>query len=122
MQSFKSIDCVERDTGRSWTVEDPTDFGLVAPGQPGQTSRQGLVELTDGESRHALIKEKDFLEVVEGICNFIDDGANTLPGLLPGTGVDGIFGWLGKLLDGLFDFFDIFGNGLFDGRIIYRPA
>ena len=123
---FKSIDCIQRDGDKVWIVEDTTDFELVGPAQPTKTSRQGLVELTGSDGENGLIKEDDLMEVVDGICKFIDDGAGTLPGLLPGIipggGIDGIFGWLGRLLDGLFDFFDVFGNGVFKGRTVYHQV
>lgn len=117
---FKSIDCIERDAREGWYVKDTTDFGLVGNASSDSYVLSGLVEMKDGRGASKLVDKSDLFDVVEGICKFIDDGAGSLPGLLPERPVDGIFGWLGRLLDGLFDFFDIFRNGLLPGKSLYE--
>ena len=124
---FKSIDCIRDDAEKIWDVRDDTDFDLISDtgrtvANPQSYKRSGLVELVDPEHQARLIQKKDLFDVVEGICKFIDDGSDSLPGLLPGRAVDGIFGWLGRLLDGLFDFFDIFNNGLLKNKPLYFPS
>lgn len=117
---FKSIDCIERDAREGWYVKDTTDFGLVGNASSDSYILSGLVEMKDPTGASKLIDKMDLFDVVEGICKFVDDGAGSLPGLLPSNPVDGIFGWLGKLLDGLFDFFDIFHNGLLAGKSVFE--
>ena len=116
---FKSIDCLQKDAEKLWEVRDDTNFDLISTVRGGGYTRSGLVELVNSEAQVRLIQKKDLFEVIDGICKFIDDGAGSLPGLLPSKPVDGIFGWLGRLLDGLFDFFDIFNNGLLKNRRLY---
>ena len=119
---FKSIDCIQRDASKSWDIRDTTNFDLISSIAESSYRRNGLVELTDANSNARLIEKKDLFDVIDGICKFIDDGAGSLPGLLPSKPVDGIFGWLGRLLDGLFDFFDIFNNGVLRNKPTFVQA
>jgi hypothetical protein len=117
---FKSVECIKRDAREAWYVRDDTDFTNVGNASSEMYIMTGLVEMETMYGEAKLVEERDLLDIVNGICKFIDDGAGTLPGLLPTNPVDGIFGWLGRLLDGLFDFIDIFKNGMFSGRTLYE--
>jgi len=119
---FRSIDCIQREGEKIWEVRDTTDFDLISDATKGSYKAKDMVELSDGKLNTRLVKKKDLFDVVGGICKFIDDGAGSLPGLLPTKPVDGIFGWLGRLLDGLFDFFDIFNNGVLRSKPVYFEA
>ena len=117
-----SIDCVKQPSIGLWVL-DPTNFTLIGgPASNRTLYKSGLKRLVNRDGEVKYIDKQDIMSVIADICKFIDDGVGTIPGLLPDRGVDGIFGWLGRFIDGLFDFFDIFNNNIFLPSQLYTPS
>ena len=115
-----SIDCIKEPTIGRWVL-DPTNFSLIGANASGAPAlfKPELKRLVSREGETRYIDRQNVMSIIEDICKFIDDGAGTIPGLLPDRDVDGIFGWIGRFIDGLFDFFDIFNNGMIPASQLY---
>ena len=115
-----SIDCLKQPLIGRWVV-DPTNFSLIGTPAPNRTLfKSGLQRLVDRSGETRYIDNDNVIAIIKDICNFIDDGAGTIPGLIPDRDVNGIFGWIGRFLDGLFDFFDIFNNNMIPQSQLYH--
>ena len=113
-----SIDCIKGPSIGRWVL-DP-GFSLIERSAPNRTLyKTGLKRLVDRSGQVRYIDKQNVVSIITDICKVIDDGVGTIPGLLPDRGVDGIFGWLGKLIDGFFDFFDIFNNNVLAPSQLY---
>ena len=113
-----SIDCIKGPSISRWVL-DP-EFSLIESPAPNRTLyKTELKRLVDRNGDVRYIDKQNVISIITDICKFIDDGAGTIPGLLPDRDMNGIFGWLGRLIDGLFDFFDIFNNNLISPSQLY---
>ena len=120
--------------------KDYTDFTRISEMTPNpyinNTVNQdysNVVKLVSPDGQIYYTEKFDIIGTVKSICNVINGGIGSIPGLIPndgggggGGGLGGIIGIIGKLISGALDFFGIFkiqtaGNQYSDIKIYDNP-